>query len=232
LLLRECPAAPRECFVLSCVCETVEPSSSLLSVFLGYCLWHFLPVLLLLSDIQLSLFVNYFITNLLFTLLISFLVLIPSYLLRDSPTGVSSCSQLSLGDFVLETADTWHVGRWGRSRRVQNNKEIPLLYHNIKMLVTLFSSFYHGATTPVDQGLLIIEDSRSHSFRHTAIGRTPLEEWSARRRDLYLTTHNTHKSHTTMTQRYSNPYSQQARAADPRIFFFLKLEMRAQGNYF
>ena len=25
------------------------------------------------------------------------------------------------------------------------------------------------------------------------VGRTPLDEWSARRRDLYLTTHNTHK---------------------------------------
>jgi hypothetical protein len=30
-------------------------------------------------------------------------------------------------------------------------------------------------------------------FRHTTLGRTPLDEGSARRRDLYLTTHNTHK---------------------------------------
>jgi hypothetical protein len=30
-------------------------------------------------------------------------------------------------------------------------------------------------------------------LRHTAFGRTPLDQWSARRRDLYLTTHNTHK---------------------------------------
>jgi hypothetical protein len=29
--------------------------------------------------------------------------------------------------------------------------------------------------------------------RHTIIGRTPLDKWSARRRGLYLTTHNTHK---------------------------------------
>jgi hypothetical protein len=36
----------------------------------------------------------------------------------------------------------------------------------------------------VGQGLLIIED--------------PLDEWSARRRDLYLTTHNTHKKRTIM----------------------------------
>ena len=31
-----------------------------------------------------------------------------------------------------------------------------------------------------------------HTQRHSAVGRTPLDEWSARRRDLYLKTHNTH----------------------------------------
>jgi len=31
-----------------------------------------------------------------------------------------------------------------------------------------------------------------HTQRRTTIGRTPVGEWSARRRDLYLTTHNTH----------------------------------------
>jgi len=30
------------------------------------------------------------------------------------------------------------------------------------------------------------------TFRHTTLGRTSLGEWPARRRDLYLTTHNTH----------------------------------------
>jgi hypothetical protein len=31
-----------------------------------------------------------------------------------------------------------------------------------------------------------------HTRRRTTVGRTPLDEWSARRRDLYLTTHDTH----------------------------------------
>ena len=31
-----------------------------------------------------------------------------------------------------------------------------------------------------------------HTQRRTTVGRAPLDEWSARRRDLYLTTHNTH----------------------------------------
>jgi hypothetical protein len=36
------------------------------------------------------------------------------------------------------------------------------------------------------------------TLRHTALGRTPLDEWSVRRRDLHLTTHNTHKRRTSM----------------------------------
>jgi len=32
----------------------------------------------------------------------------------------------------------------------------------------------------------------SITFRHTTFGSTPLDVWSARRTDLYLTTHNTH----------------------------------------
>ena len=37
-----------------------------------------------------------------------------------------------------------------------------------------------------------------HTQRRSTVGRTPLDEWSARRRDLYLTTHNTHKRQTSM----------------------------------
>jgi hypothetical protein len=35
-------------------------------------------------------------------------------------------------------------------------------------------------------------------FRHTTVGRTPLDEGPARRRDFYLTSHNTHKRQTSM----------------------------------
>jgi len=37
-----------------------------------------------------------------------------------------------------------------------------------------------------------------HTQRRITVGRTPLDEWSARRRDLYLTTHNTHNRQTSM----------------------------------
>ena len=37
-----------------------------------------------------------------------------------------------------------------------------------------------------------------HTQRRTTAGRTSLDEWLARRRDLYLTTHNTHNRQTSM----------------------------------
>ena len=42
--------------------------------------------------------------------------------------------------------------------------------------------------------LRLLDDTQ----RRTTVGRTPLDEWSARRRDLYLTTHNTHNRQTSM----------------------------------
>jgi hypothetical protein len=53
-------------------------------------------------------------------------------------------------------------------------------------------------------GLLIFQGF-TITLRHTTLGRTPLDEWSARRRDLYLTTHNI-----PCPRRDSNPQSQQA----------------------
>jgi hypothetical protein len=50
--------------------------------------------------------------------------------------------------------------------------------------------FFHGATAPSGPGLPHYRGF-TITLRHTTIGRTPLDEGSARRRDLYLTTHNT-----------------------------------------
>jgi hypothetical protein len=60
-------------------------------------------------------------------------------------------------------------------------------------------SFFSMAQQPlVGQDLLIFKSSGSHSVRHSTLGRTPLDEWSAQRWNLYLTTHNTHKRQTSM----------------------------------
>jgi hypothetical protein len=37
-----------------------------------------------------------------------------------------------------------------------------------------------------------------HTRRRSTVGRTPLDEWSAHRRDLYLTTHDTHNRQISM----------------------------------
>ena len=50
---------------------------------------------------------------------------------------------------------------------------------------------------PVGQGPSLSR-LHDHSPLDTTVGRTPLDEWSARRRDLYLTTHNTYNRQTSM----------------------------------
>ena len=99
-------------------------------------------------------------------------------------------------------------------------------YHS-KFLVTLItllaslvscSSLVAGAIFPppksqqplVCQGLLIIGASRPHS-RHSTVGRTPLDEWSARK-DLYLTIHNNLKRQTYKFPAGFEPQSQQTNA--------------------
>ena len=50
-----------------------------------------------------------------------------------------------------------------------------------------------------------------HTQGHTTVGRTPLDEGSARRRDFHLTTHNIHNRQISMPPaRDSNPQSKQA----------------------
>ena len=46
----------------------------------------------------------------------------------------------------------------------------------------------------LDLDRLSVEVSKSHAFLHTILDRSPLDEWSARRRDLYLRTHDTHNT--------------------------------------
>ena len=53
-----------------------------------------------------------------------------------------------------------------------------------------------------------------HTQRRITVGRTPLDEWSARRRDLYLTAHNTYNKHP-CPRWDSNSRSQQASGHRP-----------------
>ena len=64
-----------------------------------------------------------------------------------------------------------------------------------------------GPMAPRSRGFVI-------TLSHSTLSRTPLDEWSARRRDLYITTHNTHSKHP-CPRRDSNPQSQQATSRRP-----------------
>ena len=69
---------------------------------------------------------------------------------------------------------------------------------------------YAGLSLP------IVEASRSQS--DTTLGTTPLDEWSDRRRDLYLTTHNTHTRQISMLQGgIRTRYLSRRAAADLRL---------------
>ena len=57
--------------------------------------------------------------------------------------------------------------------------------------------FFQGATALWEPGPLRCRGF-TFTLRHTTLSRTPLDGWSARRRDLYLTTHNTHKRQSSM----------------------------------
>jgi hypothetical protein len=53
--------------------------------------------------------------------------------------------------------------------------------------------------------------ARAHTHTHThTLGRTPLDDRSARRRDLYLATHNTHKRQTSVPQVGFKPANQES----------------------
>jgi len=75
--------------------------------------------------------------------------------------------------------------------------------------------FFPVALRPnAGHGPFIHEVSRSHT-RHITVGRTPLDAWSVRRRDLYLTTHN---RQTSMPPGWIRTHNLSRRAAaDPRL---------------
>jgi len=63
------------------------------------------------------------------------------------------------------------------------------------------SFFFFGSMAQqplVGEDLLTVQASQLHSVTHIAIGRNPLDEWSAWCRNLYLTTNSTDKRQTSM----------------------------------
>jgi len=127
-------------------------------------------------------------------------------------------TKILLGRGLTKVEKHW-VRVSGVPLRLMWNISWPLPWHLCELRCDCFNFFpSHGATAPppVNQGFLLIEDSRSHSSRHTILGRTPLDEWSARRVDIYLKTHKTH-SRQICPLRYSNPQYSKRAAANPGL---------------
>ena len=103
------------------------------------------------------------------------------------------------------------VGRWKRQRSiytdVHNSYNIQIYSFNplvwdlhllVKIILMKRHLFVCGATAPQWASASTFLGLLDHTQRRTTVGRTPLYEWSARRRDLYLTTQNTHNRQTSM----------------------------------
>jgi len=104
-----------------------------------------------------------------------------------------------LGNFTPMTS----VRNWHWDRRFSEYFRFPLsvsfrhcfvlMYHLYVTDVIFFgAATQHGSCSPHSWGFL------DYTQRRTTVGRTPLDEWSARRRDLCLTTHNNHNRQTSM----------------------------------
>jgi len=97
---------------------------------------------------------------------------------------------------------------WSRGMRAWTNTSTPHMYiygvhrYNLSVMDT-FTFFYLEQQPPLPPPPHWARASSFTRFldrtqRRTTVGRTPLDEWSARHRDLYLTTHNSHNRQTSM----------------------------------
>jgi hypothetical protein len=92
--------------------------------------------------------------------------------------------------------------------------ENDIINYQFYVPTPMFTFFFYGSTAPSGPGSPHYRGF-TITLRHTTLGRTPLE-WPARRKDLYLTTHNIHKRQTAMPPWDSNPQSQQAGGRRPK----------------
>ena len=91
-----------------------------------------------------------------------------------------------------------------------SNKLHYVISHRMSSFLTLrllMSYIYIYIYIYMEHLILMFLD---HTRRRTTVSRTPLDEWSARRRDLYLTTHDSQQTNIHAPRWDSSPRSQQA----------------------
>jgi hypothetical protein len=122
---------------------------------------------------------------------------VPEFMWLKPPNNKPHLQQLSIifnakpPEYQEELLPAWPPLRW------------ESIIGQFQTLHTLSVKYSHNTAphTPlparqplVGQGLLKVEAWRSQL--HTTLGRTPLDEWSARFRDLYVATYNAHRKRT------------------------------------
>jgi hypothetical protein len=122
----------------------------------------------------------------------------------------SSClSVLSLGKvgkyfrktFVGDFIKSWaQIKVWSNETKIRGTRQHKHLFTCTTSLATIVTIvvienkntlhfFYLAFTTHLRVWASSFFRFRDHTKGHTTVGRTPLDEWSACRRDLYMTTH-------------------------------------------
>jgi hypothetical protein len=81
--------------------------------------------------------------------------------------------------------------------RVSRHKYTNIGILNLYIYLFIYLFILHGSTAPSGPGPPHYRGF-AITLKHATLGRTPPDEWSARCRDLYLTTHNTRKRQTSM----------------------------------
>jgi hypothetical protein len=88
------------------------------------------------------------------------------------------------------------------TRLWQSSHNLLLLLDSVRCLVVCASSgcivCFRGFAAKLRAMASSFTRFLDHTQRRATVGRIPLDEWSARRRDLYLTTHNTQNRQTSM----------------------------------
>jgi hypothetical protein len=89
--------------------------------------------------------------------------------------------------------------------RINNNFEFMQLKKTDTQGLILWHTFFLWGCHPTRVMTYSFTRFIDHTHLRTKGGRTPLDEWSARRRDLYLTTHNTHNRITSIPRARFEP---------------------------
>jgi hypothetical protein len=95
---------------------------------------------------------------------------------------------------LLSEVNLEHLALWCSYVACRNLCYVTLMFE--REVISLFVCWFVGLSLAqqLPQWARASSFTRflDHTQRRTTVGRTPLDEWSTRRRDLYLTTHDTH----------------------------------------